>query len=300
MDLNQIKDRFGSIESANVVEGNGGLLAIAIAKDGVEGEIYLHGGHVTRWKPESTDEVLFLSNLTNWSAPKAIRGGVPICFPWFGPKLDQPTAPQHGFARTREWKLVRIEEASDGLSVEVSDSSDENTRSLWPYEFKIIHRVTFGPRLKMELEVQNTGAEPFTFEEAQHSYFHVGDVRQVSIRGLDGMTFLDKVEARKKQQHGDIAFSGEMDRIYLDVTGSASIEDPVLKRKITVSKYFSNETVIWNPWVEKARALTDLGNDDWLKMVCVESCNLRENAIRLEPGQSHILRTEVSVTSIDS
>jgi glucose-6-phosphate 1-epimerase len=298
MDLKQIKDRFGSIKGAKVVEGNGGLLAVAVARDGVEGEVYLHGGHVTRWKPASTGDVLFLSDLTNWGATKAIRGGVPICFPWFGPKLDQPIGPQHGFARTREWKLEKIAEASDGIVVEVSDSSDEQTRRLWPHGFRIIHRVTFGPTLKMELEVQNTSEEQFTFEEAQHSYFQVGDVRQIAMQGLEGVSLVDKTEGpQKKQQRGDITFRGETDRVYLDATGSVNIEDPILKRRITVSKFGSEATVIWNPWIEKARALTDLGDDDWLKMVCVESCNLKESAIRLAAGQSHSMRTEVSITS---
>jgi glucose-6-phosphate 1-epimerase len=201
MDLKQIKDRFGSIKGAKVVEGNGGLLAVAVARDGVEGEVYLHGGHVTRWKPASTGDVLFLSDLTNWGATKAIRGGVPICFPWFGPKLDQPIGPQHGFARTREWKLEKIAEASDGIVVEVSDSSDEQTRRLWPHGFRIIHRVTLGPTLKMELEVQNTSEEQFTFEEAQHSYFQVGDVRQIAILGLEGVSLVDKTEGPPKRGH---------------------------------------------------------------------------------------------------
>jgi glucose-6-phosphate 1-epimerase len=299
MDLKQIKDRFKSIKGANIVEGNGGLPAVTVATEKCEGEIYLHGGHVTRWKPASTDEVLFLSGLTNWSAGKAIRGGVPICFPWFGPKLDQPAAPQHGFARTREWTLEKISEASDGITVEVSNSSDEHTLALWPHEFRMIHRVTFGPTLKMELEVQNSGAVPFTFEEAQHSYFHVGDVRQIAIHGLDGVSILDKTDgSQTKQQRGDVTFRGETDLVYLDATQSMLVEDPVLKRKIAISKHASKATVIWNPWIEKARDLADLGNDDWVKMVCVESCNLRDSAIRLEPAQSHIMRTEISVTSI--
>jgi glucose-6-phosphate 1-epimerase len=299
MNLEQIKDRFGSIKGINIVEGNGGMRAVSIAKAEYEGEIYLHGGHVTRWKPASTDEVMFLSGLTNWSAAKAIRGGVPICFPWFGPKLDQLTAPQHGFARTREWVLEKVAETVDGIVVEVSDSSDEHTRSLWPYEFQIFHRVTFGPTLKMELEVRNTGAKSFTFEEAQHSYFQVGDVRQIAVQGLENVRYLDKTDdSRIKQQKGDITFCGETDRVYLDVTGGTNIEDRVLKRRIMVSKSASKATVIWNPWTEKARALADLGKDDWQRMVCVETCNLQESAITLEPGQSHIMQTEISVTSI--
>ncbi len=262
-----------------------------------KGEVYLHGGHVTSWKPTHAEEVLFLSGHTNWNSSKAIRGGVPICFPWFGPK-DQPGAPQHGFARIREWQLERISEEGGGVLVEVSDRSDEQSRQLWPFDYVLTHRVIFGETLKMELVVRNTGTKPFVFEEAQHSYFQVGKVQEIAIDGLSNRYVLNKIDGKTRKQHGKITFQAETDLVYFDTADNIAIIDLLLKRRITISKTNSKSTVIWNPWSEKARALSDLGDDEWQTMVCVETCNIRNNVVRLAPGESHMMGTEITVASI--
>jgi glucose-6-phosphate 1-epimerase len=150
----------------------------------------------------------------------------------------------------------------------------------------------------MDLVVQNTGKQPFLFEEAQHSYFRIGNVQEVAIDGIGNRYFLDKTDGKTKKQTGKFTFHGETDLIYFDTSDSITIVDTVLSRRIKISKANSRSTVIWNPWIEKARALSDLGDDEWQKMVCVETCNTRNNAVRLAPGEIHVMGTEVSVTSI--
>ena len=299
MNIKEFQSKYARVAGVSFVEGNGGLPAIKVSRAGMEGEVYLHGGQVTRWKPDSGNEVLFVSELATWKSGKAIRGGVPICFPWRGPKKDSSTSPQHGFARTRQWSLINVTESPKGIAIEVSDRSDDQTQALWPNPFQITSRVTFGATLKMELEVINKGTEPFHFEEAQHTYFHVGDVQRISIQGLENQTFLDKPDGgATRTQQGEITFDGETDRPYVDTSCAIAIADPSLNRRITISKSNSNSTVIWNPWIERARVLSDLGDEEWRNMVCVETCNIEKNSVLLNPGQSHVMTTEISVSAL--
>lgn len=285
-----------AVAGVTVVAGNGGLAVVKIAREGMEGEVYLHGGQVTRWKPAGGNDVLFTSAQSQWAEGKAIRGGVPICFPWFGPKPGDATAPQHGFARTRTWKLEKVAEEGGNVVVEVSLTSDDATRKLWPYDFAMRNRITFGSTLKMELEVRNTGSSAFSYEEAQHSYFAVGDVQGVVVEGLDDYQYSDKTQGGARvRQRGDVTFRGEVDRPYFDTRENVVIVDGSTGRRVTIAKTNSDATVVWNPWIDKARELKDLGDDEWQKFVCVESCNLGDNAVKLEPGESHVMTTEVSV-----
>jgi glucose-6-phosphate 1-epimerase len=299
MSVEELQRKFGSIAGASVVNGNGGMPAVRISRDGMEGEVYLHGGHVTRWKPAGAEEVIFTSALAQWTEGKAIRGGVPICFPWFGPKANDASAPQHGFARTRTWKLERITEERGEITVEMSDSSDEATRRWWPFEYELRHRATFGTTLKMELEVRNTGSDEFSFEEAQHTYFRVGDVRNVRLEGLDDIQYLDKMDGgARKRQRGEIRIEGETDRVFVPSADDIVIVDAELQRRVTISKTNSEATVIWNPWIEKSKAFADFGDDEWQRMVCIESCNLREVAVRLAAGKTHVMTTELSLARL--
>src|ERR1700683_4812131 len=156
---------------ARIVEGNGGLRKVSVTSPQAAGEIYLHGAHVTSWKPTGREEVFFLSSQSRWEEGRAIRGGVPICFPWFGDKVDDPKAPAHGFVRTKAWQLESIEQAGEAVTVSMSTESDESTRKWWPADFRLVHSATFGRDLTLELVVTNTGKTPLRFEEALHSYY---------------------------------------------------------------------------------------------------------------------------------
>jgi glucose-6-phosphate 1-epimerase len=299
MGIEELERLAASVAGVSVAAGKGGLQAVKVSRDGLSGEVYLHGGQVTRWKPSGAEEVLFTSEQSSWAEGKAIRGGVPICFPWFGPKQGDGTAPQHGFARTRAWKLEQISEEGGGVVIELSDASDDLTRRLWPFDYSIRNRVTLGSTLKMELEVKNTGSVAFTFEEAQHSYFSVGNVQECVVEGLDDYQYSDKTQGGARvRQRGDVTFRGEVDRPYFDTRENIVIVDASKKRKVTIAKTNSDATVIWNPWMEKAKAMKDLGDEEWQRFVCVESCNLGSSAVTLQPGESHRMTTEISITSM--
>jgi glucose-6-phosphate 1-epimerase len=296
-----------AIESvAEIIAGKNNLPAVTIkAPSGTEGTVYLHGAHITSWTPEGPhggEDLLFLSEKSLWQNDKPIRGGVPICFPWFGPKKDDPSAPIHGFARTRQWNLDQISHTPDSVTVTLSLASSPETRKLFPADFLLRQRVTFGNSLTISLELTNTGASPLTAEEALHTYFRIGDIQKVRILGLNNTNYIDKTDNMKeKTQTGDITITAETDRVYLNTTAATIIEDPANQgggRKITIAKENSKNTVVWNPWIAKAKAMPDFGDDEWPHMLCVETCNVGATAIVLQPGQSHTMTARIAITRI--
>jgi len=291
--------QFEIAEVAEVVAGKGGLPKVRVMTPDVIGEIYLHGAHITSWKPSGAEEVLFVSSQSRWDHDHAIRGGIPICFPWFGSKSDDPTAPAHGFARTREWRLQSISRVGRAVTVTMFTESDESTKKWWPADFRLVYRATFGPELGLELVMSNTGRTSLGFEEALHAYHRIGDIQKARLRGLDGVQYFDKTDSNcKKMQQGEIAITSETDRIYLDTTGAIELGDPQMRRATQVSKENSRTTVVWNPWIQKARALPDLGDDEWTQMVCIESSNVSAFAVDLAPGQQHTMKVLVRVTDL--
>jgi len=282
--------------TAAVVQGNGGLQKVRITSPEVEGEMYLHGAHITSWKPTGREEVLFLSSQSRWEQGHAIRGGIPICFPWFGGKADDPKAPARGFVRTKAWQLETIARVEDGVTVSMSTESDEDTKRWWPAEFRLVYRVTFASELRLELVVTNTGKASLRFEEALHAYHRVGNILKTRVGGLCTAHYIDKTDSnRKKIQHGEIAIVSETDRVYLNTSDAIELEDPVLRRRTRVTKENSRTTVVWNPWVQKAHSLSDFADDEWMQMICIETSNVTDFAVNLAPGQQHKMKAVVSV-----
>lgn len=281
--------------------GRNGLERLAISSTRATAEAYLHGAHVTAWQPAGAAPVIWMSADSQFQADKPIRGGVPICFPWFAAHATDAAAPMHGFARLREWALSGAEDRDGEVHVTFGLTDDDTShRSAWPHRFAASYRITIGDRLAMTLDVTNTGETPFTFEAALHSYFAVKDVRQVHVTGLAGTEYLDKVDgfARKRQDETPIAFAGETDRIYLDTESTCTIRDPGLRRAIEIAKTGSRSTIVWNPWIDRARAMPDFGDDEWPSMVCVETANVRDAAVRLEPGSHHRMAAVIAVRSL--
>jgi glucose-6-phosphate 1-epimerase len=282
--------------TAQVVEGNGGLPKIRINSPEVAGEMYLHGAHVTSWKPAGGEEVLFISAQSRWEDGRAIRGGIPICFPWFGDKADDSKAPAHGFVRTKVWQLESIAQFVDAVTVSMFTESNENTRKWWPAEFRLVHRATFGSELSLELEVTNTGRTSLRFEEALHAYYRVGNINKARVQGLDAVHYFDKTDSnRQKAQHGEISIVSETDRVYLNTSHAIELEDPLLHRRTHVTKENSRTTVVWNPWAQKAHSLSDFADDEWAQMICIETSNVSDFAVDLAPGQRHKMRALVRV-----
>jgi glucose-6-phosphate 1-epimerase len=277
--------------------GPGGLLCASISTPASEAELYLQGGHLARWTPRGQQPVLFMSPKSLFSPGKAIRGGVPIIFPWFGSREGGKPGPAHGFARTAAWTHEGSRELPDSrIEVTLGLRSDDATRKLFEGEFQLRFRVTIGRELEMELETSNLGNSPFTFEEALHTYLAVGDVRQVSVRGLENTTYIDKTDGfKRRQQVGDVRIAKETDSVYLNTRATCVVTDPVWKRQTVVEKTGSESTVIWDPWVEKTRGMSDMAPDSWENMICVETGNAADNAVTLAPGDAHRLGARIRV-----
>jgi glucose-6-phosphate 1-epimerase len=284
---------------ARVSEGNGGLARVQITGAFGAGEIYLHGAHVTSWKPANNDELLFISTKARWEEGHAIRGGIPICFPWFRGKLDDPHAPAHGLVRTRIWQLESIIENENGVAVTMFTQSDGRTREWWPGEFRLAHRVTFGSELFLELVCMNTGTTPFRFEEALHTYNRIANIQDARLQGLDSVSYLDNTDSNKeKTQRGDVTIASPTDRAYCNTQDEVDLLDPNLKRRIRLRKEHSLSTVVWNPWSEGAARLQDLGDGEWRQFLCVEASNILDAAINLAPGQEHRMTAVLTVGTV--
>lgn len=282
---------------ATIEPGEGKLERVAIKSPLAEAHIYLHGAHVTHFQPRGYPPVLFLSRQSLFQPGKAIRGGVPLIFPWFGPNAADSKLPAHGFARTTAWNLESISRDGDRAVVELSLKPSDSTRKLWPHEFELRYRVTVGSTLQLELTVRNVGDDAWRFEEAFHTYLAVADVRKASIAGLAGRDYLDKVQGgrRTTQARQPITITGETDRVYLNTREEVVVDDLAGSRRFRVSKDSSNDTVVWNPWIAKAKAMADFGDDEWPAMLCIESANVGENAVDLAPGATHAMKTIISV-----
>lgn len=271
-----------------VAEVNNRLASAAIA---------LQGAHLMTWQPHGQEPVIWMSTAAKLAAGKSIRGGVPICWPWFGPHKDDAAKPGHGHARTVPWRVIQSEALPDGatrLHFELVES--DATRRQWPHATPVRAIITIGKTVTVELATRNDGSEAVVLGEALHTYFQVSDVERIEILGLDGCTFVDKVEsgARKRQQ-GAVTISSEVDRVYLDTEAECVIVDPGYRRRIRIAKSGSRSTVIWNPWMEKAAKMGDLGEEGFRRMVCVESGNALDNVVTIAPGGEHRMKAVYSV-----
>ncbi|MGB0766412.1 MAG: D-hexose-6-phosphate mutarotase [Phycisphaeraceae bacterium] len=292
--LHELNRRFGIPRVLRFSAGEGGLWRAEVTTEHCTAELYRHGAQLTRWWPTGHDEVLWLSQQARFLYDKAIRGGVPVCFPWFADNrpAHDPDGPAHGYARITTWQFTDAKQHDD-RRVTLSLRTDID-----PFELR--YDVTFGPSLEMSLTVTNASSAPAHFESALHTYFVVSQIKQVHVTGLEHARYLDTVggESRPMQQDGEpIRFDAETDRTY-ESDAATRLVDPGLQRIITIEKTNSQSTVVWNPWDRKAKAMGDFGDDEWPGMLCVESGNIEPNAIALEPGASHAMRVVIGVESI--
>ncbi len=282
---------------------HGSLIRARINTPACIGELYLQGAHITFWQPANGQPVLFLSEKSAFAAGKAIRGGIPIIFPWFGSRTATPDdrrtdGPSHGFGRTQPWKLDFGAYAADELHLSLSLQPTELSRSLGFDDFLVAYQISFGRELRLCLSVANNGNRSLHFEEALHTYLQVGDVEQVRIHGLFETEYLDKTDnfTRKAQAEPVLTLSGLTDRPYLNTSSSIVVDDPVLHRRITVTKANSRTTVVWNPGSN--HGLADMTDDGWRHMLCIESANVAEDAVKLQPHEAHVMETTLSVEAL--
>ena len=302
MDLQTLSDNFAIPGVLAFSQNEQGLLRANITTPACTAELYLQGAHLTQWQPAGQQPVLFLSERSFFTPGKAIRGGIPIIFPWFGARTATPDnprtdGPSHGFARTAEWTLAFAALAGDDLHLTLTLGPSDASRSLGYDQFALVYEITLGAELHLQLTVNNQGSKPLHFEEALHTYFSIGDAQQVSIIGLSDTEYLDKTDHFKKKHQTDplLKLTGETDRPYLSTTVPVNIDDPVLKRRITVDKANSQTTVVWNPWSTLTATLPDMSPACWLTMVCVETANVGPNAITLASGEHHTMEAHLYV-----
>ena len=282
--------------------GRGGLPRLLVETDTCTAELYLHGAHLCRWQPRSQPHpVLWMSGESRFEAGAPIRGGVPICVPWFGPKAGDPAAPAHGVARISSWTLESAAmEPDETVRIRLGLACGPAASPYLRHDCVLAFEMRLGSDLAMTLTVTNPAKTPFTFEEALHTYFAVGDVRRVAVKGLEGAGYIDKVDGAKRrtQDEHPITIAAETDRLYLDTESAVVLTDPVFGRRIRVSKTGSRSTVVWNPWIAKSRAMPDFGDDEWPGMICIETANAGDHAVTLPAHTSHTMTAAISVSAI--
>ena len=280
-------------------ENTNELISAHITNSLATGRVFLQGAHISNFQACDQEPLLWLSRTSFFLPQKAIRGGIPICWPWFGDHPDDPDKPAHGFARTALWHVTQTQSLADGatrICLQLTDTP--KSRALWPHAFTLQLTITFSSTLDVALQITNTGNTPFTCSGALHSYLQVADCEEITIDGVDGCHYLDKVEHYlERTQTGALTLSGETDRIYLDTSAACTISDPGLKRSLKISKKGSNTTVVWNPGSEKSALMKDMDNSGYRTMVCVESVNTGEDSISLQPQAMHILGTTLEATA---
>ncbi len=291
-DIDTLNRQFALPGSLHFVHGSGDLPVAEIQTAQASARVALQGAHLLAWQPAGAAPVIWLSPSAVFAPGQPVRGGVPVCWPWFGAREGLPA---HGFVRTRLWQVREASMDPAGQVVlRLGLQDDADTRALWDHAFDLELLVSIGTTLSLTLTSRNTGEQPLTITDALHTYFCVEDIHQTTVQGLDGCDYLDKVHGfARGRQTGAVEFTGETDRIYVDTTADCVIEDRVQQRNIRVSKSGSSSTVVWNPWREKTFA--DMAAGGYRQMLCVETCNAGPDQITLAPGRSHALSATVSV-----
>ncbi|MBF0247971.1 MAG: D-hexose-6-phosphate mutarotase [Alphaproteobacteria bacterium] len=297
MDIQALAQRFNIDGRAKVVEGKGGLPMVEVTADGATALISVYAGQVLSYRPVGQEDLMFLSDTAYYAPGKAIKGGVPVCWPWFGPDPEGKGRPGHGFVRNRQWDLRNIE-ALDGGAVRVTMglADTDETRGIWDNAFDLAMVVTVGGKLDVELTTKNLGDAAFQLSQGLHTYFRVGDIAKTRVLGLEGATYIDKMDGgAEKRQDGAVVITGEADRVYTGVSGNMAIEDDGLGRTIRIVGSGSASAVVWNPWIDTAKSMGDLGDDDYLRLICVETTNAGPDVITVRPGGEHRIAATYSL-----
>lgn len=278
--------------------GEGDIPLIEITNEYASALISLQGAHLLSWKPTNEQEVIWLSDEASFSVGKSVRGGIPICWPWFGAHETNTTYPAHGFARTVFWQVTNTALLKNG-DIEIhfkleTNELPEKYQQMWPQNTTAEYIVTIGKKLNVDLITTNNSSDDMTIGQALHTYFAVDNVSATQVSGLEDKSYLDKPDNfKQKKQTGAIHINEEVDRIYLNTTDEITIDDT--KRKINIKKQGSASTVVWNPWKAVAEKMGDLGDNGYLKMLCVESANAADDVRVVKAGDSHKLSVIYSV-----
>jgi glucose-6-phosphate 1-epimerase len=292
--LDTLNTTFGLPGTLHFADAAPGLPVAHITTPLANASVALQGAQVLTWQPAWQAPVIWVSKAAVFAQGKAVRGGVPVCWPWFG---AVPGKVMHGFVRSRMWQMRSTSLDDSGQVVlHLGISDDASTRALWNHAFDLELAVTVGSTLTLALTTHNTASDAFEITQALHTYFCTGDITQTTVQGLDGGHYLDKVQDFAScQQSGAVHFKGETDRIYIDTTADSLIVDSVTGRTVRIAKQGSASTVVWNPWTDKEKTMLDMASGEFRQMLCVETCNAGPDRVTLAPGASHTLAASVSV-----
>lgn len=301
--LDDISRRFAHASCVSFRQANE-LLALDIRSSAATATVLLQGAQLIGFTPLGEQALIWHSPLASYRRGASSRGGIPICWPWFGDAARNPAAvrapltagalPAHGFVRSLDWQLDDIREHGDAVVVTLSLTLDANTPSPWPFaaRLQVTHRI--GRVLETRLHVKNRDTRVFAFSAALHTYFAVGAIDAVTIGGFDSTRYIDALDDwALKTQRGDISVDREVDRIYLDIPARSVIHDARWQRDIVVDAIGSRSAVVWNPWIDKAKRLSDFAAQDYRAMLCIETANVMDDAVTLAPGATHELGVRI-------
>ncbi|EEF78510.1 D-hexose-6-phosphate mutarotase [Methylophaga thiooxydans] len=296
--LNDLNRLFGREDNIQFIEGPSGMPLIQVATSRASAKVALYGGQMLSFKPATAEHDLFyLSQKAIYQQGKAIRGGAPLCWPWFGDDPGSLGRQAHGFARNLFWDVLDSQIHDNNVEITLGLESTATSKQWWPSEFRLRKKIHIGDTLSLSLTTENKGEIPFSISKALHSYFRVGDISQTRVCGLDGIDYLDKTLGFTKQkQAGDIQADKETDRVYLDAPQRVAIIDASLKRRIEIEHNGADNFVVWNPW-DKAAALNDMSAEDYEQFICVETANALANSVIIAPGAAHHMHVSYSINS---
>jgi glucose-6-phosphate 1-epimerase len=286
MNIEQLNTVHGITGQLTFVEGGGGFPFIQIDNAKASAVISVYAGQVLSFQPANEPHnLLFLSEAAYYQAGKAIKGGVPICWPWFGPDPERLGRPAHGFVRNRFWNVIQTEVKTGDIKVTLGLTDTPETRAIWPHSFALALEITVGDSLNLELVTRNTGKEGFSITQAFHTYFKVGHIGEVVVLGLENANYIDKVDnGAHKRQKGAVTINAEVDRIYRDAPNELVIDDTALDRRIRVASQGSKTAVVWNPWEKISAEMGDLKDDDYEYLLCVETANADTDVVEVGPN----------------
>jgi len=298
INIQRLNGEFGVSGQLSFFEAQGGLPFLQVSNQNASALISLYAGQVLSFQPvNATEDMLFVSSNAYFHEEKAIKGGIPICWPWFGDVLANPSLPAHGFVRNNFWRVTHVDSLENNdTGIQLEFVNTPKTSTYWPDSFRLFLKIVIGHTLTVELATINSGHQVFAISEALHTYFKVADVQQITVGGLENTDFLDKTEGfSQKHQRGAVKVSTEMDRIYLNTSASIVIHDPILNRQIKISSSGNRHVVLWNPWFQGSTTLADLHPDDYHSFICVEMANALPHSVEIAPGQSHSLTANFSI-----
>ncbi|MCU7801062.1 MAG: D-hexose-6-phosphate mutarotase [gamma proteobacterium symbiont of Lucinoma myriamae] len=306
--MKKISRHFSLDEKLNFIEVSPGFPIIKVNNKWASATISLYGGQILEFQPhDQIKPVLWLSDKAIYKHGKAIRGGVPICWPWFGDYDDGSlfaegsSLPAHGFARTLMWDIVSTESlANDVTQIVLHMPCQKNCQqyqTIQPhFECDLKLKISISKELKLELMTSNRGDHEVSISNALHAYFNVSDIHNLSISGLEQVSYSDKLQEGKMfMQETEFSLTQETDRIYVDTKSDVTLNDTGFSRTITIKKQNSLSTVVWNPWYENSKCMSDMSDEAWLSMVCIEPANVHTNQTTLQPGEIQQLTTSITV-----